>query len=82
VLDASKDKEFREEANRLAELPRDIQRKRCGTDLSLQPFHAHHIRRHADGGQTQLYNGMVLCVPCHEEVHYAFPGEKVGKRVF
>jgi 5-methylcytosine-specific restriction endonuclease McrA len=40
--------------------------QRCGVDLTDQPFEAHHIRRHADGGQTQLYNGMVLCIPCHK----------------
>jgi len=42
--------------------------QRCGSDLSQQPFHAHHVRKHADGGQTQLYNGMVLCIPCHKEI--------------
>jgi predicted restriction endonuclease len=46
----------------------DYKCQRCGSDLSQKPFHAHHIRRHADGGQTQLYNGMVLCIPCHKEI--------------
>jgi predicted restriction endonuclease len=46
----------------------DCKCQRCGSDLSQQQFHAHHIRRHADGGPTQLYNGMVLCVPCHKEI--------------
>ena len=40
----------------------DSKCQQCGADLSRQPFEAHHIRRHADGGQTQLHNGMILCI--------------------
>lgn len=46
----------------------DSKCERCGADLAMQPFEIHHIRRHADGGRTELYNGMVLCLPCHKEI--------------
>lgn len=46
--------------------------ERCGADLTDILFEAHHIRQHALGGQTQLYNGMILCVPCHREVTMSF----------
>jgi len=42
--------------------------QRCGAVLESDAFETHHIRRHADGGQTQLYNGMVVCIPCHREI--------------
>ena len=47
--------------------------ERCGADLSHQPFETHHIRRHADGGQTQLHNGMVLCPSCHRKEERKMP---------
>jgi predicted restriction endonuclease len=46
----------------------DYKCQRCGAELSSQKFETHHIRRHADGGPTQLYNGMVVCIPCHKEL--------------
>jgi predicted restriction endonuclease len=45
----------------------DYKCQRCGTELT-QAFETHHIRRHTDGGRTQLYNGMVLCLTCHKEI--------------
>lgn len=42
--------------------------ERCGSPISGQSFHAHHKKRHADGGRTELYNGQLLCVRCHKEV--------------
>lgn len=38
-------------------------------DLSNgQPYEFHHEKRHADGGLTSVFNGKVLCVPCHRSV--------------
>ena len=38
-------------------------------DLSNgQPYEFHHHKRHADGGLTSVFNGRVLCVPCHRSV--------------
>lgn len=45
-----------------------------GTDCSErdlrngQAYEFHHEHRHADGGLTSLYNGRVLCVPCHKKL--------------
>jgi predicted restriction endonuclease len=41
--------------------------QQCGCDLVGQPFHAHHIRPHSQGGPIELYNGQILCPPCHGE---------------
>lgn len=46
----------------------DYKCQRCGADLKSGSFETHHVRRHADGGQTEVYNGMVLCISCHKEV--------------
>ena len=46
----------------------DFKCQRCGCDLSQRQFEAHHVRRFADGGVTELHNGMALCVPCHKEI--------------
>lgn len=40
----------------------------CGAELLADSFEAHHVRRHADGGRTELYNGMIVCIPCHKEI--------------
>lgn len=42
----------------------------CGDrDLSKgQAYEFHHAKRHADGGLTSVYNGVVLCVSCHRAV--------------
>ena len=40
----------------------------CGLRLE-DGFHMHHIKRHADGGQTVLPNCMALCPKCHKEKH-------------
>jgi hypothetical protein len=46
----------------------DYKCERCGAELSDRNFQTHHVRRHADGGRTELYNGMVVCIPCHKEL--------------
>lgn len=46
----------------------DFKCQRCGCNLDQQPYHAHHIRPHSQGGPTELYNGAVLCAPCHREI--------------
>lgn len=43
----------------------------CRTRLSLTPpaipFHADHIRRHAEGGEDTPENLWPICLPCHKE---------------
>ena len=41
---------------------------RCGGDLSTD-WEAHHINPYANGGVTELTNGVALCKPCHVEIH-------------
>ena len=33
------------------------------------PLHAHHIRERAQGGLTELFNEIALCIPCHSSLH-------------
>jgi superfamily II DNA or RNA helicase len=33
-----------------------------------QAYQFHHEKRHADGGLTSVFNGRVLCVPCHRNI--------------
>lgn len=40
----------------------------CGSVLGLK-WDAHHVRRHADGGATEIYNAQALCLPCHRLHH-------------
>jgi len=42
--------------------------ERCGGPLGVV-WHAHHARRHADGGVTEMTNARALCVPCHLFLH-------------
>lgn len=41
----------------------------CGASVVDVEWHAHHIIPHAEGGETEIDNGQVLCVTCHKEVH-------------
>lgn len=41
---------------------------RCGISVSQSDWHAHHVIEHSQGGATELFNGMVLCVKCHKEI--------------
>lgn len=41
----------------------------CGKDISVDEARAHHIERHADGGQTTSENTAILCDPCHKDIH-------------
>lgn len=45
---------------------------RCGASVMDATLEAHHVRHHADGGETELHNGMVLCHTCHEREHEVF----------
>jgi 5-methylcytosine-specific restriction endonuclease McrA len=49
-------------------LAADYRCERCRCSLEATPFHIHHVKRHADGGRTELYNAQVLCTACHKEV--------------
>ena len=33
------------------------------------PLHAHHIRERAQGGLTELFNEIALCITCHSALH-------------
>lgn len=42
--------------------------ERCGHPLG-EVWHAHHRSRYADGGVTEVINGMALCERCHVLIH-------------
>lgn len=42
--------------------------ERCGEALS-DDWEAHHRTRYADGGTTEITNGMALCRACHKSIH-------------
>lgn len=42
--------------------------EKCGDVLS-EDWEAHHIKRYADGGVTEIQNGMALCRACHLYIH-------------
>src|SRR5262245_24711385 len=41
--------------------------ERCGRPLP-EGWHAHHVRAHAAGGPTDVFNGQALCPQCHQEI--------------
>ncbi|GAA1479796.1 HNH endonuclease signature motif containing protein [Gordonia sinesedis] len=41
---------------------------KCGAPASWT--HAHHMRHWADGGETCLDNGCLLCPGCHDDIHH------------
>ncbi len=41
----------------------------CGKDIGVDDARGHHIKRHADGGQTTSKNTAILCDPCHKNIH-------------
>lgn len=42
--------------------------QKCGCILG-ESWEAHHIIRWADGGSTEIINGMSLCSTCHKQIH-------------
>lgn len=42
----------------------------CGEKVEEDAFHADHIKKHADGGQTTVSNGRLLCIPCNTSGKY------------
>ena len=43
----------------------------CGQAKDLSEVRGHHVKRHADGGQTTSENLAVVCKTCHKELHKA-----------
>ncbi|SOD17745.1 RHS repeat-associated core domain-containing protein [Pedobacter xixiisoli] len=41
----------------------------CGDKKTVDEVDGHHIKRHADGGQTTKANGAALCKDCHKKIH-------------
>ncbi|MCI0562682.1 MAG: HNH endonuclease [Nitrososphaera sp.] len=37
----------------------------CGTEISIDNFHADHIKPHSEGGATVVANGQALCTACN-----------------
>nr|WP_237421907.1 HNH endonuclease signature motif containing protein [Gordonia sp. SID5947] len=67
-LDVSREKRFFPSHLRKALYVRDHCCIKCGAPAGRT--HAHHIRHWADGGQTSLENGCLLCPSCHADVHH------------
>lgn len=44
--------------------------QKCGVSVADSLWHAHHVKEHSNGGQTEIYNGMILCDSCHLEEHH------------
>ena len=62
---------FTPEQKRHLYLLSDGKCQRCGSVLGWS-WEAHHIIRWADGGPTELNNGIALCGPCHKMMHGGF----------
>jgi len=45
----------------------------CGQDVKIEDADGHHMERHADGAPTDDANHVVLCKPCHKDVHRPEP---------
>jgi len=58
---------FTKKQRRTAYLNHDGRCAKCSEYLT-QGFHMHHLRRWADGGQTELDNSSPLCERCHKEI--------------
>lgn len=67
VLDLGREARLFTKAQKLALIERDGGCAKCGAPPSW--CDAHHIRSWADGGATDLTNGVMLCVRCHHDVH-------------
>ncbi|MGC5258280.1 DUF222 domain-containing protein [Gordonia sp. DT218] len=67
-LDISREKRFFPAHLRKALYVRDQCCIKCGAPADRA--HAHHIRHWADGGDTCLVNGCLLCPSCHADVHH------------
>ncbi|GAA3722775.1 HNH endonuclease [Gordonia hankookensis] len=67
-LDISRDKRLFTAAMRKALYVRDRCCIKCGAPAART--HAHHIVHWADGGETAVVNGCLLCPSCHADVHH------------
>ncbi|MDL9946947.1 DUF222 domain-containing protein [Gordonia sp. ABSL11-1] len=67
-LDVGRDKRLFTPAQRKALLIRDKCCIKCGAPASRTQ--AHHIVHWADGGDTCLENGCLLCPSCHADIHH------------
>ncbi|GAA3722934.1 HNH endonuclease [Gordonia hankookensis] len=67
-LDMSRDRRFFPAHVRKALYVRDRCCIKCGAPATRA--HAHHIQHWADGGETSLANGCLLCPSCHADVHH------------
>jgi len=67
VLDQGRAKRSFTQPQRIALVERDGGCARCGAPPSW--CDAHHIRHWSDGGATDLRNGVLLCVRCHQDLH-------------
>jgi hypothetical protein len=41
----------------------------CGKPVDTSAAKGHHVKRHADGGQTTTDNLSAVCEDCHKEIH-------------
>ncbi|MBD0322984.1 MAG: DUF222 domain-containing protein [Aldersonia sp.] len=67
-LDVGRDKRLFPAHLRKALYVRDHGCIKCGAPAGWS--HAHHIRHFADGGDTSLDNGCLLCPSCHADIHH------------
>ncbi|NED67075.1 HNH endonuclease, partial [Streptomyces sp. SID10244] len=67
-LDISREKRLFPRPIRRALHERDKSCIKCGAPASRA--HAHHLHHWADGGETYLENGCLLCPSCHADVHH------------
>lgn len=67
-LDVGRDKRLFPAHLRKALYVRDHGCIKCGAPAGWS--HAHHIRHFADGGETSLDNGCLLCPSCHADIHH------------
>jgi Domain of unknown function (DUF222)/HNH endonuclease len=67
VLKLGRRKRLFNRAQRLAIILRDKHCLHCGAPASWDDVH--HVRTWADGGDTDIDNGVLVCSRCHHEIH-------------
>ncbi|WP_297082503.1 HNH endonuclease signature motif containing protein [uncultured Demequina sp.] len=67
-LDVGREERLFTSAQRVAFLERDGGCAMCGAPPSY--CEAHHIEWWKDGGRSDLDNGLMLCVACHQTIHH------------